>query len=277
MARKQKEFEEYILQTGNSHVSQKEYSISPATAFLNYTVDTKDAMIACIKTFKKQNGAKKYTDPAIHSLQLITSALLPAIMGHFEMYQKYLFAGIFELTTYFESFDVKDFFKNLKKNATQVDIDITRLASYRGLDAPVGLVIADSLPSWHDPNKVNKYFILFGGKQQFYSNDNIDKLSILWQLRHSIVHTAGTLTIPDSHKLTVLKDFGGKNIVMDYNFIREVSRKLHPLVYDSTKRLETNFKSRLKSSLQEDDTKKVDKLFEVSSKIPSWLSILSTK
>lgn len=271
MARKEKEFHDYIIGSNLSHVSQSQYSESPATAFLNYSVDAKDAMIACLNSFKKKTGAKVYTNPALHSLQHISASLLPAIMGNFEMYQRYLFGGIFEITSYFQSFNVKSFFRKLN-NEANVSIDLIMLSSYRGLKAPVGLVIADSLKSWHDPEKVNKYFSCFGGRQTFYSNDDIKKLKVLWQLRHSIVHTAGTITIPDSHKIPELKSFGGRNIVLDNNFIREVTRKLHPLVNDATKRIEANIRSELKSDVPPDVILRVNKIFQVDSKCVVWLN-----
>lgn len=269
--RKEKAFHEYIIRTDSTHVSQEEYSISPATAFLRYAVDAKDAVKACIDSFKKEKGKKIYTTPAIHSLQTISSALLPSIIGHFEMYQKYLFSGIFELTSYYENFDIDKFFKNINKE-TNLAIDLKLLSSYRGVRAPVGLVIADCLHSWHDPNKVNSYFQCFGGRQQVYSNNDIEKLKILWQLRHSIVHTAGTITIPDSHKLPELRAFGGKNIVFDKNFINEVARKIHPIIYSATKRLEDNVNEKIKEDLPSDIISKKAKLFEVKSKTAVWLT-----
>lgn len=280
MSRKPKEFYKYIIETDITHISQQDYTESPATAFLNYSLDAKDAIIACTNHFARDNANKTFTNPALHSIQHISAALLPSVMGHFEMFQKYLFAGVFELTLYFEKFDIKSFFKDLTgkrgNDEKPLNIDLFNLSSYRGLKAPVGLVIADSLKNWHDPNEVNKYFMSFTPKnnnfnpQTIFSNEDIAKLRVLWQLRHSIVHTAGTITIPDSHKIPELKAFGGKNIVLDNSFIREVSKKFHPLIKGSVERLESNINKQLKSDLPTEIQEKKSKLFIVHSKYNTW-------
>ena len=162
-------------------------------------------------------------------------------MGHFETYQRYFFAGTFDLSVYLSGFDVDDFFKKLSKE-TNIQLDWPRLAAHRSTGASsVGTLLSDSMSGWHAPERVNKYFGCFGLPHQVFNNDDKERLLTLWQLRHSIVHTGGTLSLADAQKVGSLNNFGGRNISFENNFIFEVSRKLHPLVQAST----TGFRQRV--------------------------------
>lgn len=265
-----KEFHEYLCQATNSHVSHNDYLISPATTFLKYTIEAKSSIDLCIRKFpKKANG--QYTTDSLDSLQHLQTAMLPAIMGHFETFQKALFAGMFDLTVYSNSFKLDPFIKKL--NDGEVAIDLTRLSAYRNIGtSSVGSIVADSLYGWHSPEKVNKHFGAFGFNYQFYSADDIKRLKVLWQLRHSIVHTGGTLTLPDAQKVEALKSLGNRNIAFEKNFIYEVSRKFHPIVKRSTEGIGTAFKANLLVGLQADVTNRIDNFFKVKSSIPVWLA-----
>lgn len=267
--RPQKEFHEYVIDSPGSHISHDDYLISPATAFLRYTVDAKDAIICCQRNFK--NRRNEYTSDSLSSLQHISSALLPTIMGHFETYQKYLFAGVFEHSVFLEGFDIESFFKELNKHSN-FTIEPIKISAYRGLNAQVGLLLADSLLSWHSPSKVNKYFQAFGFPTQMFSSEDCKRLEVLWQLRHSIVHTGCTITIPDAQKITQLSQFANQPIAFENNFIFEVSRKMHPLVRNATKRIEDKFKGKLKNTISQDTKDSIDTLFKVSSKVAVWLN-----
>lgn len=265
-----KEFQEYISNPTNAHVGHEDYLSSPGTAFLKYTVEAKSAVDLCTRKFPtKGNG--DYQKDALDSLQHIVSALLPAIMGHFETYQRYLFAGMFDASAYLEKFDIDSFFKKISKT-TEIIIDPVRLSAHRGLGAEsVGLVMADCLNGWHNPDRVNQYFDAYGLKRQLFSSDDCARLKVLWQLRHSIVHTGGTLTLPDSQKVSELTQHGNRKVVFENNFIYEVSRKLHPLVIRSTEGIGTPFKARLKPGTPVEATKKVTDLFSVTSSVSAWL------
>lgn len=265
----QKEFHQYICQATDSHVSHSEYILSPATTFLKYTIEAKDAIDLCIRKFpKKGNG--QYTSDSLDSLQHLETAMLPAIMGHFETYQKSLFAGMFDLTVYSRSFKLDPFIKKL--NDENVTIDLTRLSAYRNIGtSSVGNIVADSLSGWHSPDKTNKHFGAFGLNYQFYSADDIKKLKVLWQLRHSIVHTGGTLTLPDAQKVENLNSFGNKNLAFEKNFIYEVSRKLHPIIKRSTEGIGNAFKANLLPNLPTNVTTRIDTFFKVKSKAVVWL------
>lgn len=270
MARRAKEFQEYIDEPTNAHVGHPDYLKSPASAFLKYTVEAKSAIDLCCRKFPtKQDGG--YAKDSLDSIQHLVAAMLPAIMGHFETYERYLFAGMFDVSANLEKFEVDDFFKRLTK-ATDVAIDPVRLAAYRGLGAEsIGLLMADSLSGWHNPERVNAYFDSFGLKRQLFSKDACGSLSVLWQLRHSIVHTGGTLTRADAQKIRELTALGDRKMVFQKSFIYEVSRKLHPLIKAATTGMGQAFKARLDAGAPPDITKRVDDLFVVKSSVAVWL------
>ena len=264
-----KEFQQYLCEATKKGISNNDYLVSPATTFLKYTVEAKNAIDLCIRKFpKKQNG--QYVSDSLDSIQHLETAVLPAMMGPFETFQKSLFAGMFDFTVYLRSFNLTAVIKKLKE--ADVTIDLTRLSAYRNIGAAsVGIIIADSLNGWHDPEKVNKHFGTFGLNYAFYSNDDCKRLRIIWQLRHSIVHTGGTLTLPDAQKINELKDFGNKQIAFEKNFIYEVARKFHPIVKNSTTGIGNAFKSNLMTGIPQDVKNKIDKFFEVRSSIGVWL------
>lgn len=99
MSKKPREFQEYLITPKAIHVSQADYSKSPASAFLKYTVEAKDAVEYCKNKFPR-DAKNQMTPDAQEALTHIISAFLPTVMGHFEAFQKYLFAGIFEATRF---------------------------------------------------------------------------------------------------------------------------------------------------------------------------------
>lgn len=270
MARRVKEFEQYLIDGGDSHIHLEDYTVSPATAFLKYTVEAKSAVDLCSRHFpKKTNG--NHSSASTDSLEHIVKAMLPALMGHFETYQRFLFAGIFDHSTLLGGFEVESFFKKLKKE-TDVQINLSRLAAHRGIGASsIGMLLADAMKGWHSPEKVNSYFDAFGVKTQFFSNDDCRRLNVLWQLRHSIAHTAGTLTLADAQKVAALSGLGDTNIVFENNFIFEVSRKLHPIVQAATERLGMELKGRVIPGAPKSEVNTFHRLFEVKSSIAVWL------
>lgn len=206
MSRAEKQFYEYIEEGIDNKVTLALYAKNPATAFLKYAVEAKNASEQCRIKFKPSpHGA--YTKEAKLSMQTINAGLHASLMGNFETFQKYLFAQMFEYSIYLENFSVKTFFKKLKdvcKN--DIPIDIERLSSYRINTVAVGLIIADTLKNWQSPEIVNNYFQTFAKAmnqhpREIYAPDARGNLAILWQMRHSIVHTASTITIPDAQKV----------------------------------------------------------------------------
>lgn len=268
--RLRKEFHEYLTDSSIAHVSHDDYLKSPAAAFLKYSVEAKSAIDLCIRHFpKNQDG--NYNKDAVDSLQHLVVAVLPTVMGHFETYQRYLFAGIFDFSVFLAGFKVDEFFKKLSKE-TNIQIDWPRLAAHRATGAnSVGTLLSDSMSGWHDAERVNRYFNCFELQYVPFSGDDIERLSTLWQLRHSIVHTGGTLTLADAQKVGSLKNSGGRNIAFEKNFIFEVSRKLHPLVQTATEGLGSAFMARLIGNLTEEDRTKIDTFFEVKTSVGAWL------
>lgn len=263
-----KEFEQYLIEEINTQVSHRDYTIAPAVAFLKHTIKAKSSIDLCIRNLPR-NKNKEYAKGSKDAIQHLTISVLPTIMGHFETYQKYLFAGMFDLSVYILGFDVKKF---LDKTTKDVSIDLERLAAFRNIGtSSIGFVIADNLKGWHSPEKVNSYFNAFSLNHQFFPIDDIKRIKVLWQLRHSIVHTGGTITLPDSEKITELNQWGDKTFVFQENFIYEVARKLHPIVKRGTEGLGTGFKSKLKPNLNSQVTNRIDTFFEVRSSIPVWL------
>ena len=279
MPKDRKQFYEYIKQAGSSTVTLTNYKESPACAFLKYVVNAKNASNQCLGKFKTKKRKEPYTKEAINSIQTINAGLLASIMGNFETYQKYLFAQMFEYTIYLNKFDIKAFIKAIEKASMHsIDVDIARFSAFRSNPTAVGLILADSLKNWQSPSIVSAYFSAFGLKdahgasRDIYSNDTKKTLATLWQMRHSIVHTASTITIPDAQKIDQLKEFGGKEIVLDLPFIMEVARKFHPIIKDATNNMKDLFIPNLKAGLAPEVTNKINHLFEVRSTCSIWLA-----
>lgn len=274
MPRNRKEYYEYISTDASPVVSLQQYQKYPATAFLKAIVGAKNAAEMCIYKFKA--GRTDYTKPSKEALQIINSSLLAYIMGHFETYQKYLFAQMFEYSVYLNKFNVEQFLKNLS-NETQVNIGMVGFAGYRDKPHSVGLVLAENLKNWQSPAKVNKYFGAFrlvnanNQLQQFFSLDDINDLRILWQMRHSIVHTANTITLPDSQKVERLQNYGDKSIILGERFIPEVVRKFHPLIKGATDRMESIYTHNIANGVNQAIVDRIIELFKVDSSCRSWL------
>ncbi len=269
--RPQKEFHEYFTTPSAAHVGHEDYLLAPASAFLKYAIEAKCTVHLCIRHFPKKNDGT-YTSDAVDSLQYLVAAMLPSLMGHFETYQRYLFAGAFDKSVYLRGFSTEDFFRKLNK-LTDVSFDPIRLSAHRHLGlTSVGLLLADSLTGWHNPEKVNGLFSAFNLRRQLFSEDHCAKLRTLWQLRHSIVHTGGTLTLPDAQKVPDLARYGNSKVIFENNFIFEVARKMHPLVQEATQGIGTAFKNQLNTDLDASQLQEIDTFFSVKSSIAVWLT-----
>lgn len=266
-----KEFHEYLTRPPRGvHVTHIEYLQSPATAFLRHTIQAKNAIDLCVRKFPKDNN-NKFTKASLKSLQYLIVASLPTIMGHFETFERYLFAGMFDFSTYLERFNISDFFNKIGKE-TNLIIDPIRLSSYRGIESlSIGSLLADSLHSWHNPAKVNQYFQCFPIKFNLFSKNAVKIIATLWQLRHAIVHTGCTLTQADSQKIEELHKFGNKQIVFENNFIFEVARKIHPIIKTATEGIGQAYKDKLGSEIPKEKQEQINIFFEVKSSVPIWL------
>ncbi len=265
-----KEFQDYIVTAEHTHASHADYLRSPATAFLKYTIEAKSAIDLISRSLpKKQNG--EYTTDSRDTLQHLIIATLPTIIGHFETYQRYLFAGIYDKSVFLNTFNTETISRHLEKDFN-VSINLNNLSSYRSVGfAPIGRLLSDNLPGWQDPGKVNRYFKLFFPNVNVFSAADCIKLKTLYQIRHSIVHTGGTITLPDAQKVDTLKGKGDTQLAFEKNFIFEVSRKFHSILKDATYRLRDAFIADLVPEITPEERTNVDDFFTVSSTVAVWL------
>lgn len=262
----QKQLQSYLVAGATGGTSMSDYLIAPAVAFLRQTCEAYDAFEHCKNKFTiKIDGT--YNKDSEDSLRQLSLAITATVLGHFETYQKALFAGTFELSRHFTTFDLKGAVKALGGPV----LDIVRLAAFRGSTAPVGMSLADSLDKWHSAETVNSRFSALGIKQQVFSNGDILCLNVLWQLRHSIVHTGAFLTLPDSKKVPQLSSFGDTPIVFEHTFIDAMSRRLHKLVKGANQRLKTGITDLVGPSPSGTVTTELSDFLHVASPKPVWL------
>lgn len=226
----EKRLEDYLVDAAVHSTSLDSYAANPAGTFLIYVCDAYDAFHHCENKFtKKKDG--DYNKDSNDSLRHLSCAIVGALMGHFETYQKALFSGLVELSAHFPKFDAGEFTKYFAKNCGgDINVQVGRLLALRGANTQVGYVIADSLNGWHNPSRVNSFFKALGIKKDAFTKDQISDLEVLWQLRHSIVHTGAWLSLPDSQKVSRLNDWGNKPIVLEHAFVNALCRKLHKIV-----------------------------------------------
>ncbi len=272
----EKEVEEYLfLNEVDGHLKHEDYIKCPATAFLKFCIDAKDSIEHCKHYFPKiENNNNKLTPDSLLIIQHLVNSHLALLMGHFETYQKYLFAGLFERSIYLNDFNPNQFFRFLDNRWNQgiIQIDLIHLLGYRGDSAFTGVLLADSLKGWHEPEKVNAYIRAFGfDNLNFFSNEDIKDLNCLWQLRHSIVHTAATITKPDSQKNNQLSKYSGRNIVLSNKFIYELVKRMHTLVESANGRLKEAFIARFKSEIGDNERRGIEEFLDVESANRQWL------
>ncbi len=272
MARAPRTFDSYITPATGNFVTIDDYEECPGSAFLKYTLEARDAIRLCENNFPRNNNTE-FSAAARDSFQLISIALLPAIMGHFETFQKHLFAGAFEFSIHYKDFDLKKFLKRLNDITKKpVSINLERFAAYREEESLwVGIILADQIRSWHDPESVNALFKALGFNTQMYSATQIQDLKILWQLRHTIAHTGGTLSVGDAAKVQKLKNLGNTNLAFSHTMISEISRKFHSIIYRSVSRILEKLDARLPQDLPQEKREEITDFFAVQSTNNAWL------
>jgi hypothetical protein len=108
----EKDVEEYLfLNQVEGHLKHEDYIKCPATAFLQFCIDAKESIEYCKSNFPKTEDNKKLNIESVIIIQHIVNSTLALLMGHFETYQKYLFAGTFERTIYLKDFNPGQFFR----------------------------------------------------------------------------------------------------------------------------------------------------------------------
>ena len=269
------EVENYLFpnsDTVEGHPTHDEYINCPASAFLKFVVSAKDSTEYCKNNFPNYNNNPANLTRESHIItQHIINSTLALLMGHFETYQKYLFAGIFEKTIYLQDFKADHFFNHLGFKQGTLEIKSIHLLGYRGERAvTTGIILADTLKDWHNPEIVNKYMKSLVFQTDFFSNDDKKDLECFWQLRHSIVHTAATLTKPDAQKVQRLNDFAGKNIIFKNNFIYELAERMHSMVKQANERISDAFMQRLGSDCNQQERDSIELFFEVKTPDRKW-------
>lgn len=239
MANTLKALEKYLVAAPEVHPTSLEaYSTCPAKAFLAGVCDAHDAFAHCLNKFTKTQGGK-YNKDSEDSLRQISLAIVGVLMGHFETFQKAVFAGLVERSAAFPSFEVDSFISKIEKQiGSEVVISPARLLAFRSEKAPVGFVVADSVKGWHRPARFNSTLKAFGIKKDYFGSKEVSDLEVLWQLRHTIVHTGAWLTAPDAQKVKRLSKFGDSAIAFDPNFINAVARRFHRIVKAGNARIE---------------------------------------
>lgn len=258
----------------SGHISHGDYIEQPGTAYLKFCIYAKDSVEFCKDYFPKTEDGKHTIESTIR-IQHIVNSTLALLMGHFETYQKYMFAGTFERTIEFESFDSNEFFRRVLREQGKGEtlaIDTKHLLAYRDSTMAVGMLIADHVGSWHDPERVNSLFKAFGFNLCLFSNDDVRNLRDLWQIRHSIVHTAATLTRVDAEKEHSLSDRAERTIVFTNKFIYELTKEMHLLVSQANKRLRKEIEGRLPQSMASETRSKLLKFYDVDSPNSGWLA-----
>jgi hypothetical protein len=263
----QKKPEDYLVAGASNAVSLQTYLQSPGSAFLFQLVEAKNTLDYCLRLFPKVKNSKKLTDEATDNLRQVTGPLFSSIMGHFETFQKCLFAGTLEVTRLLQNWDAE---VGLKCLGDKLNPSPSRMLAYRGLGAQVGIVFADALPGWHGPEGVNRYFKAFDNTVDIFSSDEKANLDVLWQLRHTLVHTGGWLTLPDAQKVVRLRGHGDQSVRFDENFMLWLTRLFHRLVRDSVGRLDGKLRPRLQPGLPAADQSTFNELMKCRSPAPSY-------
>lgn len=269
---KQKTLESYLIDApASAHkTSLNAYLNCPASTLLTYICDAHDSFFHCKNKFTKLKSGK-YNKDSEDSLHYISCAILGTVMGYFETYQKTLFAGLVEMSSIFPGFAPDKFLENFKKNNIEISIPVIRLLAFRTLNAPVGLVLAEALSGWHNPGKVNTFFKIIGCKQDLFSPDDVSDIEVLWQLRHSIVHTGAWLTLPDAQKVKRLSRFGDKPIVFDHAFIDGMARRMHIIIREANKRILASCTTMLGSAPDAASIDKLQNFLAVNSPKNTWI------
>jgi hypothetical protein len=191
------------------------------------------------------------------------------LMSHFETFQKELFSESISTLDFMKLADDVSVAKSLEKVGCVVSIQ--RLLAGRGDPREPGHVIADAIQGWHEPEKVNRIFETVFDKYDLYSKEFSSEISLMWQLRHSIVHTGGVITREDSMKHPQLVRYGDRKLQFDEGFIIAVARRLHIITQVTLDGLKKKVHSVFRQDSVTDDIDGfIDGIFGCSSPRKSW-------
>lgn len=257
----------YLDVPTRDRVDHEHFLSEPFTSFLREAVHLSDAFSHCRRHFPKKKSGD-YTKDSLHSLQEIASPILAGLLSNLELFQRSVYAGLFDLTHRIPGFSSKGLIKGLKE--AEVSVTINNVIGYRGIKAAAGDIVADALTGWHDPTKVNGYFKGLLNIEPFYDKKQCDELSVLWQLRHGIVHTGGTLTPPDSQKVSQLNEYANRPIVFRPQMVEGIVIWFHKLLKAVNETFYPKVKGRFKSGYVGDVKTALDELFRLDSPRKSY-------
>lgn len=199
----------------------------PAEAFLNEVIDLCDAVHNCKRTFTRAKSGE-LTKESRDSFERIVTSTFAVLMSHFETFQKRQFAHLIDAYFIFSGPDELELAKRLEK--VGCELSLSRVLVGAGEFGEVGEIVADALPGWHNSVRVNAYFRTIFQDLNLYSNDLVKELDILWQLRHSIVHTGAVISRADSKKVPGLAAYGDRRLVFGEEFMPAIGRRFHIMI-----------------------------------------------
>lgn len=245
-------------------VTPSDYIQSPAKAFLTHASHLADGLNMCERKFQKKKDGTFHKD-ADDSIHRLCTATFGSLMSQFETFQKYLFAGMFEWSRAIPTLKVKHLQDRLK-----TQIEIKNAASYRGQSAVIGVLVANSLNSWHDPAVVNGYLKAFVPGNDLYDNEAQSTLRVLWQVRHTVVHTSGWLSASDAHKVDGLASLADKPLVLGVPFVRSSIQWMHRYLKTGMTPLQAAFEGQVDPSTPAAHKDAIKALFLVDSPRKSY-------
>ena len=242
----------------------------PGKAFLDELIDLCDSVHHCARTFsRKKNG--DFTKDSADSFNRISTATFALLMSNFETFQKKQFATIIDSNYALKSINTIDLAQKLEKEGCR--LELSRVLVGGGDFGETGEIVADSMPGWHNPSRVNTYYRTIFPQLNFYSTEIISELETLWQLRHAIVHTAGIVSQADAIKVPSLYTMSNRRIVFGEGFFPAIGRRFHILIESVLDRLRLEFTKDYKEFEGESEQDREDYLnvlLGYSSRRKSW-------
>lgn len=212
-----------IIDTQNTTWESQHIDKSHATAFLENLLQIRDA-------------ASKATQNT-ESMQIWLCSLYSYAMGQFELYIRRQFTEVLNTSTFFNSYDSTGIAERLRKAGCVPTIESILVDSANEWEP--GWLISEAMPGWHDPEKVNQYFRVLFPDFCLYSIEQSERIRLMWQIRHLIVHTGGTITRYDARKNRLLHRLGDKKLHLSETSIDSLAHWLNAIVIDSTESLKT--------------------------------------
>jgi hypothetical protein len=105
-----------------------------------------------------------------------------------------------------------------------------------------------------------------------FDANTTEEICVLWQLRHSIVHTGAWLTFPDAQKIQPLASWGGKPIIFEHTFVNAVARRFHSIVKGCNASLQSAATKALGTAASLEATQSFQAFLDISSPKSVWLA-----